>query len=480
MKRFVEGADRGQSTLLPDCLDDWIDESNPVRAVDVFVDALDLAELGFDGVVPGGDRPALLPPFGAAEALHLWLSQSYPVEPAAGARSGTQPGSDLAAAAAHPRRQDDRRFPQGQRARPSRRCARSSSSCAAEMGLLDKASVAIDGSKFKAVNTRDKNFTRGKVERRRAQLEESVARYLAQLDTADRQEPSEALAAKTAHLKEKLAKLESEMQRLAAMEKLMLASPDQQVSLTDPDSRSMATSGRGSGVVGYNVQVAVDTEHHLIVTHEVTNSGSDRAQLANVASQAKDVLGVDKLEAVADRGYFSGEEILACHNAGIAVTLPKPMTSGIEARGRFGKQDFVYLSDEDVYRCPAGEKLKYYYTNEEKGQKLRRYWTNACRHCALKHRCTTGPQRRITRWEHEHVLEAVQKRLDENPQAMRQRRETVEHPFGTLKMRMGATHFLMKRLPKVATEMALHVLAYNLTRAMNILGVKPLIAAMGA
>jgi hypothetical protein len=348
------------------------------------------------------------------------------------------------------------------------------------MGLLNGASVAIDGSKFKAVNTRDKNYTRGKVERRRTQLEESVARYLAQLDTADRQEPSEALAAKTAHLKEKLAKLEEEMAKLATYEKQMLAAPDQQISLTDPDSRSMATSGRGSGVVGYNVQVAVDTEHHLIVTHEVTNSGSDRAQLANIASQAKAVLGVDKLEAVADRGYFSGEQILACHNADIAVTLPKPMTSGIEARGRFGKQDFVYLSDEDVYRCPAGEHLKYYYTNEEKGQKLRRYWTNACRHCALKSRCTTGSQRRIARWEHEHVLEAVQKRLDANPQAMRQRRETVEHPFGTLKMRMGATHFLMKRLPKVATEMALHVLAYNLTRVMNIIGVKPLIAAMVA
>jgi len=270
------------------------------------------------------------------------------------------------------------------------------------------------------------------------------------------------------------------MAKLAAYEKHMLATPDQQISLTDPDSRSMATSGRGSGVVGYNVQVAVETEHHLIVTHEVTNSGSDRAQLANIASQAKDVLGVDKLEAIADRGYFSGEQILACDQSGIAVTLPKPMTSGIEAKGRFGKQDFVYLSDEDVYRCPAGEKLKYYYTNEEKGQKLRRYWTNACRHCALKHRCTTGPQRRITRWEHEDVLEAVQKRLDENPQAMRQRRETVEHPFGTMKARMGATHFLMKRLPKVATEMALHVLAYKLTRVLNIVGVKPLIAAMRA
>ena len=166
------------------------------------------------------------------------------------------------------------------------------------------------------MNNRDKNFTRAKVERRRAQLQQSVARYLAQLDTADLQEPSEELAAKTAHLKEKLAKLDGEMRRLAAMERLMLASPDQQISLTDPDSRSMATSGRGSGVVGYNVQVAVDTEHHLIVTHEVTNDGSDRAQLANMASQAKKVLKIDELEAVADRGYFSGEEILTCHNAG--------------------------------------------------------------------------------------------------------------------------------------------------------------------
>ena len=321
-----------------------------------------------------------------------------------------------------------------------------------QMGLLTTASVAIDGSKFKAVNTRDKNFTRGKVERRRAQLEESVARYLAQLDTADRQEPSEELAAKTAHLREKLVKLEGEMQRLVAMEKSMLSSPDQQISLTDPDSRSMATSGRGSGVVGYNVQVAVDTDHHLIIAHEVTNTGSDRAQLANIASRAKDALGVDKLEAVADRGYYSGEEILACDKAGIAVTLPKPMTSGLEARGRFGKQDFVYLGDEDVYRCPAGEKLSYHYTNEEDGQRLRRYWTNACRDCALKAHCTTGKERRITRWEHEHVLEAVQSRLDRNRQAMRQRRETVEHPFGTLKMRMGATHFLMKRLPKVRRD----------------------------
>ena len=349
-----------------------------------------------------------------------------------------------------------------------------------EMGLLTKASVAIDGSKFKAVNNRDKNFTRGKVERRRAQLEESVARYLGQLDTADRQEPSEALAVKTERLKEKLGKLEEEMAKLAAYEKQMLASPDQQISLTDPDSRSMATSGRGSGVVGYNVQVAVDTEHHLIVAHEVTNVGNDTSQLAHMGKQAKAVLEADKLEVVADRGYFNGEEILACEQADITVTLPKPLRSGAKSQGRFGKQDFVYLPEEDVYRCPAGEHLKYYFTATEHGQQLRRYWTNACRTCAIKDQCTTGNERRITRWEHEHVVEAVQKRLDANPQAMRQRRETVEHPFGTMKARMGATHFLTKTLPKVATEMALSVLAYNLTRVINIIGVKPLIAAMGA
>ncbi len=198
------------------------------------------------------------------------------------------------------------------------------------------------------------------------------------------------------------------MGKLPAYEKRMLASPDQQVSLTDPDSRSMATSGRGSGVVGYNAQVAVDTEHHLIITHEVTNSGSDRAQLANVANQAKAVLQTDTLDAVDDRGYFSSPQILACHKAGITVTLPKPMTSSAKSEGRFGRQDFVYIAEEDVYRCPAGERLTYRYSNEEAGKVLRRYWTTACSKCPLKSQCTTGPERRIARWEHEHLLDAVQ------------------------------------------------------------------------
>jgi len=479
MKRFVLGVDRVQSTLLPGCLDDFIDESNPVRAIDAFVDALDLAKLGFDGVSPAATgRPSYHP----SVLLKLYI-YGYLNRVQSSRRLEREAGRNVEAMWLLGRLVPDHKtiadFRKDNCSALRKVCARFVELCR-EMGLLTTASVAIDGSKFKAVNNRDKNFTRAKVERRRAQLEESVARYLSQLDTADRQEPTEALAAKATRLKEKLAKLKAEMAKLAAYEKQMLASSDQQISLTDPDSRSMATSGRGSGVVGYNVQVAVETEHHLIVTHEVTNSGSDRAQLANVAKQAKSVLETETLEAVADRGYFSSLEILACHQAGITVTLPKPLTSGAKSDGRFGKQDFAYLADEDVYRCPAGERLPYRYTNEEAGKVLRRYWTTACSKCPLKSQCTTGPERRVTRWEHEHLLDDVQRRLDANPQAMRQRRETVEHPFGTMKARMGATHFLMKTLPKVAAEMALSVLAYNLTRVINILGTGPLIAAIRA
>jgi hypothetical protein len=208
--------------------------------------------------------------------------------------------------------------------------------------------------------------------------------------------------------------------------------------------------------------------------------GTDRSQLSAIAKQTKAALETEALDVVTDRGTFNGEEILACDEAGITVTLPKPQTSGSKAKGRFGKQDFVYLADEDVYRCPAGERLIYRFTNQENGLTLRRYLTNACQACAIKGQCTTGKQRRITRWEHEHVLEVVQQRLDEHPEKMRQRRETVEHPFGTIKYWMGATHFQMKTLKKVGTEMALHVLAYNLKRVMNIMGVGALIEAMSA
>ena len=478
MAGFVEGADRAQSTLLPECLDDWVDESNPVRFIDAFVDGLDLEALGFAGVDPADTgRPA----YHASVHLKLYV-YGYLNRVHSSRRLEREAGRNLEVMWLLQRLAPDFKtiadFRKDNGPAIKKVCARFIEVCR-KLDLLKTASVAIDGSKFKAVNNRDKNFTKAKVERRRKQLEESVSRYLSQLDTADLQEQTEAITLKRIRLKDKLEKLHSEMAKLDAMEKQMLASPDEQISLTDPDSRSMATSGRGSGVVGYNVQVATETEHHLIIAHEVTNVGSDRSQLAKVAKAAKEVLQVDKLEAVADRGYYHGEEIKACADASITVTLPKPLTSGAKSEGRFGKQDFAYLADEDVYRCPAGEKLRYYYTNEENGQKLRNYWTNACRHCALKPRCTSATPRRIN-WKHEHVLEAVQERLDRNPDAMRTRREVVEHPFGTIKMRMGATHFLMKTLPKVATEMALAVLGYNLTRVINIVGVARMMEAVRA
>jgi transposase len=479
MRRFVEGADRSQNTLFPESLEDWIDEDNPVRVIDVFVDELDFAELGFSGVEPEvTGRPSYHP----SVLLKLYI-YGYLNRVQSSRRLEREAGRNVELMWVTGRLAPDHKTIANFRKDNGRAirqvCIRFVELCRL-MGLLTQASVAIDGSKFKAVNNRDKNFTRAKMERRLAQIEESVARYLQQLDTADRQEPSEALKAKTNRLTEKIEKLKDQMQRLEILKVKMLATPDQQISLTDPDARSMATSGRGSGVVGYNAQVAVETTHHLIITHEVTNDGTDRSQLSAMAKLAKATLGVENLDAVADRGYFDSEDILACENAGITVTLPKPMTSNSKAQGRFGKQDFCYVANEDVYICPAGERLSHHATTEENGLVLRRYWTNACQNCAIKNACTTAKERRITRWEHEHVLEVVQRRLDEHPEKMRLRRETVEHPFGTIKARMGATHFLMKTLPKVATEMALHVLAYNLTRVMNIIGVQPLLRSMRA
>ena len=479
MKRFIEGVDRNQTTLFPERLEDWVSEDNPVRVVDVFVDQLDLSVLGFKRVDPsvtgrpGYYRSDLL-------KLHIYgylnrVQSSRRLEREAARNVEVMwlvgrlvPDHKTIA---------DFRKDNGRGIRKA--CVQFVALCR-QFGLLASASVAIDGSKFKAVNTRDRNFTKGKIKRRLAQIEDSVARYLGQLDSADRQEASLARTTKIDHLNDKIAKLKEEMERLAEIEKEMLSRPEQQISQTDPDARSMATSGRGSGMVGYNVQTAVDTEHHLIVAHEVTNVGTDKSLLSHMAQRTKAALETDVLEVVADRGYYKSAEILKCEEAGITVTLPKPQTSNNKAKGLFVKPDFVYLADQDVYRCPAGQSLTYRFTRKERGLMLRRYWCNVCQDCAIKDQCTTAKQRRITRWEQEAVLDTVQRRLDEHPGKMRTRRETVEHPFGTLKCWMGYTHFQMKTLKHVATEMALHVLAYNIKRVINIMGIGALIAAMKA
>jgi len=479
MKRFIEGIDRTQGTLFPQRLEDWIAEDNPVRVIDLFVDELDLGDLGFVRAAPEATgRPGYHP----SVLLKLYI-YGYLNRVQSSRRLEREAGRNVEVMWLTGRLAPDHKtiadFRKDNGGAIRKVCSQFVALCR-QIGLLSTASVAIDGSKFKAVNNRDRNFTRAKMQRRMKQIDESVARYLHQLDSADRQEPSVAQVCRIDRLQEKIVKLREEMQRLKALEVQMLDTPDLQISLTDPDARSMATSGRGSGVVGYNAQTAVETGHHLIISHDVVQTGSDRSQLAPMAGKAKAALQTETLDVVADRGYFSSEQILKCVTAGVTVTLPKPQTSGNRLKGMFVKQDFRYVAEEDVYVCPDNERLTYRYETEEKGLTLRRYWTNACSGCALKDQCTTGTERRVTRWEHEHLLEDVQRRLDENPEAMRQRRETVEHPFGTIKMWMGATHFLMKTLKNVRTEMALHVLAYNLTRAMNIIGIGPLMAAMRA
>jgi len=332
---------------------------------------------------------------------------------------------------------------------------------------------------FLAVNNRDKNFTRHKIEVRQQQLEQSIGRYLAEIDRADRQ-PELVLPERASRLRQKIAKIKEQMRDLDQLEQRMRTSGEQQVSLTDPDARSMATSRLGSAVVRYNVQAAVDARSHMIVAHEVTNAVTDRAQLADMAKATQQATGHPKPIVLADRGYFEGYQILECEQAGIATLVPKPLTSGSKAKGRFDKRDFVYDQRRDVYRCPAGEIAIYRFTAVEDGKTLRKYWPSTCPSCHLKPQCTPAPCRRICRWEHEDVLEMVQARLDGAPDTSRLRQRTVEHVFGTLKAWMGATHFLTKTLPRVRTKMSLQVLAYNLRRAINILGAATLIAQMKA
>jgi transposase len=478
MSGFVEGIDRSQGSLFPAELEDYVAEDNLVRAVDAFVEGLDLGKLGFGRFAPlERGRPCYHPATLLKIYIYGYLNR---VPSSRRLERECQRNIELIWLTGHLapdfKTIADFRKDNG---KAIREVCRTFVALCRELDLLSEASVAIDGSKFKAVNARDKNFTEAKMKRRLERIEESIARYIAQLETADRRGDA-VPEAKVARFKDKIVKLNEEIARLSAINAEMMKSKDKQISLTDPDARSMATSGKDTGIVGYNVQTAVDTKNHIIVAHEVTNVGTDRHQLSNMAEQARTEMGVETLDAVTDRGYYASEEILACEEAGIAVTLPKPMTSNAKAAGRFGKQDFVYVAADDVYICPARERLTYRFTGEEDGKMMRRYWTDACKTCSLKTKCTTGPERRVARWEHEAVLETVQARLDHHPEKMTMRRSTVEHPFGTIKCWMGATHFLTRRLPKVATEMALNVLAYNIKRVMAILGVAGLLEALAA
>jgi transposase len=479
MKRFVEGQDRSQLILLPDCLDDYVGEDNPVRIVDAFIDELDLAVLGFAGVVPEATgRPSYHPVTLLKIYLYGYLNR---VQSSRRLEREAQRNIELmwltGRLAPDFKTIADFRKDNGAAIRAV--CSQFVVLCR-ELGLFTRAVVAIDGSKFKAVNNRDKNYTVAKVIGRMEQVDASIARYLRALDRADREE-SDIAEAKSVRLKEKIAGLRRQMQSLKVMEQTVQDAPDQQVSLTDPDARSMATSGKGTATVGYNVQIAVDAEHHLIVAHEVINQGYDRHQLAPMAFQAQQATGCTQITALADRGYFNGDQVLSCEGTGVAPVVPKTLTSGNAKRGLFTGQDFIYNAEKDHYTCPAGEHLTRGLVRSDRRGDVDHYrHLTACFTCALKPKCTLDKLKRIKRWQHEGVLDAMQARLDRMPDAMGVRRQTVEHPFGSLKAWMGATHFLTRTLDKVRTEMSLHVLAYNMKRVIAIIGVGPLLHAIRA
>ena len=474
MKRFIEGEPRTQVTLFPVCVEDYVGEDNPVRVIDVFVDGLDLRAMEFSGIgAAKTGRPAYHPAVLLKIYLYGYLNR---IQSSRRLERETQRNVELMwlTGLLTPDFKTIADFRKDNGTAIRNVCRQFIVLCR-ELELFSEAIVAIDGSKFKAVNNRDKNFTSAKMKRRLVQIEESIARYLTAMDTADRSEP-EVAQLKKDRLQEKISALKQQMQELKGLEEKMLASPDQQLSLTDPDARSM--KNREGGIVGYNVQTAVDTKHHLIVAHEVITEGVDRDQLTSMAQKAREATGSQELTVVADRGYFKGEQILQCEQTGITPIVPKTLTSNSLAEGRFDKQDFIYIPADDQYRCPAGERAIYRFTTVESGMTLDVYWSSACPRCPMKAQCTTTDYRRIRRWKHEAMLEAMQQRLDRQPELMRVRRLTVEHPFGTIKSWMGWTHFLTKTLSRVRTEMSLHVLAYNLKRVMRILGIEELMRQM--
>jgi len=419
MSGFIKGEDRFQATLFPERLDDYVAEDSSVRVIDVFLDDLDLSGLGFKTESNDTGRP----PYHPSTMLKIYV-YGYLNRVQSSRRLEREAQRNIELMWLTERLAPDFKTIADFRKDNGvaiRLVCREFVMLCRKLNLFANAFVAIDGSKFKAVNSRDRNFTRAKMKRRIAEVDASIDRYLHQLAAADQAEPAED---KTRRLEDKIAAMRREMARLKKLEARMLNAPDKQVSLTDPDARSMKT--RGTGIVGYNVQTAVDTQHHLIVAHEVTNNGSDRQQLANMARQAKTVLTVDKLTVVADRGYYRSEELQDCEEANITTYLPKPQTSGNQAKGQFGRDAFHYIAEDNEYECPAGQRLPYHMTTQDKGRRLHCYWTFKCRMCDIKAQCTTGVHRKMTRWEHETVLEKAQARLDRSPDAMRIRPESLD------------------------------------------------------
>jgi transposase len=474
---YIEGSNRNQLILFPQSLDEYISEDNPVRFIDAFVESLDLKELGFrHSVLQETGRP----PYHPSVLLKLYvygylnrIRSSRLLEKEAN-RNVEVIWLTGRLAPDHKTIANFRR----DNGKAVREVCRAFTRFCRDLDLFGGELVAIDGSKFKAVNNKGRNFTDRKLKRTMKDIDKKIDAYLQELDENDAKEPEERkLTAE--ELKEKIKTLRERMKKYKGFQKQMEESGETQISLTDPDSRSMPVGGGRTTDVAYNVQMSVDEKHKMIVDHEVTNEVTDRSLLRQMSERAKEALGVEELDVLADMGYYDGQQVKECIEEGITPYIHKADTSANRKLGLFAKDDFRYDPEQDCYWCPSGEKLTYRFQTIEKGRGRKYYATPACSQCKLKSKCTRSKDgRRITRWVYEEVLEEMEARVQDEPDKVKLRKTLAEHPFGTIKRHMDQGYFLMRGLPNVGAEMSLTVLAYNIKRAVRILGVQKMVQAL--
>ena len=473
---YVEGQDRKQTMLFPEVLEDYISEENPVRFIDVFIEGLDLSEMGFGRAVP---KERGRPPYDPADLLRLYM-YGYLNRTRSSRQLEREAGRNVELMWLMCKLKPDfKTIADFRRDNPQaiKKVCREFTLWCKRLELFGGELVAIEGSKFGAVNSPKRNFTEKKLKRLIEEIDGKIEQYLKELDRQDQQEVGER-SLSTEELKEKIERYKQRRGQYEQLKRDLEQSGESQVSLTDPQSRSMRV---GHGVeVSYNVQIVVDHKHKLVVEHEVVNEVTDQGQLSTMAKKAKETLGVESLEVVADRGYYNGEEVKTCEESGMTVYVPRPNNSSNLKRGLFTKEDFVYEPEKDCYRCPAGKELSYRFNSVEQGRAVRSYEIFGCNSCELKSKCSINKRgrRRITRWVNEAILEAMARRVAEHPEKMELRRCLAEHPFGTIKRVMNQGYFLMRGLTKVGAETSLTILAYNLKRVINILGVRTMMEAV--
>jgi transposase len=475
MSHHVIGRSRSQATFFPEVLDDFVSTENPVRVIDVFVDELNLSELGFKGVVP---KDTGRPNYHPAMLLKLYL-YGYLNRIQSSRRLEKEANRNIELMWLTERLAPDFKtiadFRKNNGEGIKQSCRTFIGLCR-QLNMFSDAVVAIDGSKFKVSNNKAKNYTPRKLETEMARVEKHISKYLAQLDKSDDKEKE----ADTSPLEEKIAWLKTRLTELQELKDKVEAHPDKQISTTDPDSRMMKS---GMGVkVCYNLQSAVDCKYHLIVAHDVTNT-TDRNQLFRMGKQAQEAVGINELTVLADKGYFSSQDIMDAQDAGMTPLVSRFDTSGNDKKGFFKKSLFLYDVEKDLYLCPAEQELSPRGTVTDKGLLYRSYSCSIkiCRVCSMKTECTkSATPRKIRRWEHADRIDMMTEILESKPDSMIIRKQTVEHPFGTIKLWMGATHLLTRGFKGVSTEMNLHVLAYNLKRMISIFSVSGLIKEMMA